>query len=172
MLNRDFFNRDVLTVAPDLLGKVLVKKSKRKNLRMTITEVEAYDGECDEANHAHRGKTSRTEVMYGNAGVWYVYLVYGMYYMLNVVTGGVGYPSAVLIRGTKEVSGPGRLTKALSVDKTFNNKNLNRKTGLWIEEGLTVPSEEIVKTTRVGVGYAKEWSKKPYRFIWIEKQKL
>lgn len=169
MLKSDFFSRDVLRVAPDLLGKVLVKREKEKKIEMIITEVEAYDGENDKACHAYKGRTSRTEVMYGSAGVWYVYLVYGMHYMLNVVTGEIDYPSAVLIRGTKEVSGPGRLSKALSVDKNLNNKNLSRETGLWIEKGLVVPSKEILKTSRVGVDFAEEWAEKPYRFIWKER---
>ncbi len=166
MLNSNFFKRDVLSVAPELLGKFLVKKEKEKEIKMIITEVEAYDGEQDKACHASKGSTGRVEVMYGPAGVWYVYLVYGMYHMLNVVTGEIDYPSAVLIRGTKEVSGPGRLSKALSIDKGFNNKDLSKETGLWIEEGLFVPSEEIVRTSRIGVSYAKEWADKPYRFIW------
>lgn len=169
MLKSDFFNRDVLSVAPDLLGKVLVKKDDEKKIKMIITEVEAYDGEYDKACHANKGRTNRTEVMYGPAGVWYVYMVYGMHYMLNVVTGEVDYPSAILIRGTKEVSGPGRLSKALSVDKDLNNKNLSKKTGLWIEDGLPVLNEEIVKTSRVGIEFAGEWVDRPYRFIWKER---
>jgi DNA-3-methyladenine glycosylase len=166
MLKSYFFQRDVLSVAPELLGKVLVKKEKENEIKMIITEVEAYDGEQDKACHASKGRTGRVEVMYGPAGVWYIYLVYGMYHMLNVVTGDIGYPSAVLIRGTREISGPGRLSKALSIDKELNNKDLSEETGLWIEEGLVVPCEEIVRTSRIGISYAEEWVDKPYRFIW------
>ncbi len=84
-----------------------------------ITEVEAYDGEQDLACHASKGKTPRTAVMYEPGGVWYVYLVYGMYHMLNIVTRSAGYPAAVLIRGTSGISGPGRLTKHLQIDRTL-----------------------------------------------------
>ena len=135
-------------------------------MRLRIHEVEAYDGEKDLACHASRGKTERTAVMYASGGVWYVYLVYGMYSMLNIVTGVFGYPSAVLIRGAGEVSGPGRLTKTLSIDRRLNDKRATKQTGLWIEDDeFAVPRGAIIRTPRIGVDYAGAWAKKPYRFL-------
>ena len=131
-----------------------------------ITEVEAYDGPEDKACHAHRGKTERNAVMFGPAGVWCVYFCYGMHWMLNIVTGSVGYPAAVLIRGVEGFSGPGILTKHLHIDKRLTNKRADRSAGLWIENrGLVIPKERILRTRRVGVAYAGAWSRKPYRFI-------
>ncbi|MFH0820563.1 MAG: DNA-3-methyladenine glycosylase [Candidatus Peregrinibacteria bacterium] len=165
VLDHHFFNRPTLTVARELLGKFLVSEKNGVKTALMICEVEAYDGHEDRASHAHRGKTERTKVMFGPAGYWYVYLVYGMYWMLNIVTGPKEYPAAILIRGAGEFDGPGKLTKAIGVDKTFNEKPAVRKTGLWIEDrGITVTS--IKKTARIGVGYAGSvWSKKPYRFL-------
>lgn len=164
-----FFDRPVLAVAKDLLGKVLVRKRKGEGgVRGVITEVEAYDGPQDRASHAHRGKTARNAVMFGSAGHWYVYLVYGMHWMLNIVTGPEGYPAAVLIRGVMEIPGPGKLTHALGVDKTFNAKPAQEETGLWIEDrGIVVPRSIIRRTPRIGVEYAGPvWRRKLYRFIW------
>ena len=167
VLKSDFFERKVLDVAPDLLGKCLVRRKGVGETRTIITEVEAYDGEEDKACHASGGMSPRNEVMYGPAGVWYVYLVYGMHNMLNIVTDGIGYPSAVLIRGTSEVTGPGRLSNFLSIDRSFNGRPALEETGLWIEEGvLNVDPVDIKRTERIGVQYAGEWVGKPYRFLW------
>lgn len=141
-------------------------------MRHVITEVEAYDGVEDKACHASRGRTSRTEVMFGPAGRWYVYLCYGMYEMLNIVTDPRDHAAAVLIRGTKEISGPGRLTKALGITRALNNKPADAKSGLWIEHsGIIVPKKEILRTPRIGVAYAGEWAEKPWRFVWMEQKK-
>lgn len=170
VLKPNFFRRSSLDVAPNLLGKYLVRNMDGKITKFLITEVEAYDGEKDKASHASRGKSPRNEVMYGSAGIWYVYLVYGMHNMLNVVTDRPGYPSAVLIRGTLEVTGPGRLSKSLSIDRSFNVKPALEETGLWIENGgFSVDPSDIERKMRVGVEYAKEWAKKPYRFLWTPK---
>ena len=134
VLNKKFFDRDTRVVAQELLGKFLIRKIKNKKVEVMITETEAYDGFKDKASHASRGKTIRTEVMFGHPGIFYVYLVYGMYYMLNVVTREHGYPAAVLIRGVKEYNGPGKLTKFLKIDKKLNNKKAIQKTGLWFED--------------------------------------
>lgn len=168
ILPHTFFRRPALTVASELLGKHLVRRfTDGSTVRWRIFETEAYDGEDDLASHASRGKTDRTAVMYEAGGVWYVYLVYGMYHMLNIVTGISGYPSAVLIRGAGEVVGPGRLTKQLMIDKTLNRKKVNKATGLWIEDdGYAVPAGAIIRTPRIGVAYAREWAEKPYRFVW------
>ncbi len=168
ILSQSFFRCPVLRVAPELLGKILVRTLPNgKVLKLRINEVEAYDGEKDLACHASRGKTERTVVMYEPGGVWYVYLVYGMYHMLNIVTGAAGYPSAVLIRGTEEVSGPGRLTKHLSIDTQLNAKKADKQSGLWIEDDwYVVSARAIQRTPRIGVDYAGTWAKKPYRFVY------
>lgn len=162
VLPQKFFERPVLEVAPDLLGKFLVSPLGEG----MITEVEAYDGPNDLASHGRFGKTKRTEVMFGPAGVWYVYLIYGMYQMLNIVTGHEGYPAAVLIRSAGEWKGPGRLTKSLEIDQTVNGKRAEPRSKLWIESrGIRVRSEDIERTPRIGVDYAGEWARKPYRFL-------
>jgi len=166
IVQKEFFDRPVLDVAHDLLGKYLVRRKDGEERAYMITEVEAYDGPDDKACHASKGRTERTEVMFGEAGVWYVYLVYGMYDMLNVVTGEKEYPAAVLIRGVEGISGPGKITKRLGVTRSLNAKAAAPKSGLWIEDrGVAVPEKNIVCTPRIGVAYAKEWAHKPYRFV-------
>jgi len=170
ILKDDFFERSTLSVAHELLGKYLCRKRGRGVEAFMITEVEAYDGPHDRASHASRGKTARNAPMFGGAGVWYVYLVYGMHWMLNIVTGGEDYPAAVLIRGIEGIEGPARLTKALGVGKRFNGKQASRAVGLWIEDrGERVPASRIARTPRIGVDYAGEWAKKPYRFMISER---
>lgn len=165
ILTPEFFLQPTLTVAKDLLGATLARKIEGETIRMLITETEAYDGFEDKASHAHKGKTQRTSVMFGKSGVWYVYLVYGMHWMLNVVTREEGYPAAVLIRATKEVSGPARLTKALDITKAYNERVAEESSGLWIEKGERVDALRITTSPRIGVAYAKEWAQKPYRFV-------
>lgn len=167
-LPEEFFDRATLAVAPDLLGKLLCRKLEGETQRLRIAEVEAYDGHDDKACHAHRGKTPRNEVMFGPAGRWYVYLCYGMHWMLNVVTGPVDFPAAVLLRGSLEVTGPGRLTKALSIDRELDRSTIARSSGLWIEcDNCEVPEGEVRRTPRIGIGYAgREWIDKPYRWVW------
>ena len=118
-LTRNFYCRDVLEVAPGLLGKKLVRRSNTSQDVFVITEVEAYRGEEDGACHARFGKTNRNGVMYETGGFVYVYLVYGMYWMFNIVTGPAGHPQAVLIRGLEGIKGPGRLTRELGIDSYF-----------------------------------------------------
>ncbi|MCX7953878.1 MAG: DNA-3-methyladenine glycosylase [Bacteroidales bacterium] len=166
ILSCDFFLDDVLNICPKLLGKYLVRKiDDKKIIKLIITEIEAYRGEEDLACHASKGRTSRTEVMYQEGGHLYVYLIYGMYYMLNIVTGKKDQPQAILIRGTKEVSGPGRLTKFLKIDKKFNGKKLGVETGLWIEDSNI--QLQYITTPRIGIDYAKEWKYKPWRYVAI-----
>lgn len=171
MLNSSFFDRPVLTICPDLLGKYLVYKTKAGSGALLIHEIEAYDGPYDLASHGRFGKTERTEAMFGPSGHWYVYLVYGMYWMLNIVTCSVDYPAAILIRGAGDFNGPGKLTKNLGIDKTFNNAPACTKTGLWIEDrGFVVKPEFIEKTPRIGISYAGPiWSQVPYRFVLKQK---
>jgi len=164
----DFFDRPTLDVTRDLLGKLLCRQVDGSTLRFRIAEVEAYDGPEDKACHAHRGMTPRNEVMFGPAGRWYVYLCYGMHWMLNAVTGPVDFPAAVLLRGCLEVTGPGRLTKALGINRKQDRAAIERSAGLWVEDdGLEVPEAEVKRTPRIGIGYAgSEWVDKPYRFMW------
>lgn len=158
-----------LAYARSLIGKILVRKIGNKVTRYRITETEAYVGPHDLACHSSRGRTKRNEPMYCEAGTIYVYLTYGMHWMLNIVTEEKDFPAAVLIRGLESVSGPARLTKKLKIDKSLNGKKLGRKTGLWIESPSPEASAhqgKIIRTPRIGVAYAGEiWAKKPYRFL-------
>jgi DNA-3-methyladenine glycosylase len=166
-LQKNFFTRDVLEVAPDLLGKYLVRKFEDGRIKkFLITEVEAYRGEKDLACHASKGRTPRTEIMYNDGGHIYVYLVYGMYWMLNFVTSTKNIPQAVLIRGIKGFDGPGKLTKNLSIDKSFYGEDLVMSDRLWIENGLKSSDMKYMETLRIGIDYAGEiYKNKPWRFV-------
>jgi DNA-3-methyladenine glycosylase len=146
-----------------LLGKHLVMPGGAH----MITEVEAYDGERDLACHAAKGRTARTETLYRLGGIWYVYLCYGIHEMLNLVVGPADWPSAVLIRAVEGISGPGRLTKRLAIDRRLNGRPAAPETGLWIEDrGVKIPARMIRSTPRVGVDYAGPlWAQNPWRFI-------
>jgi len=166
VLPQQFFARPVVIVAQELIGKYLVRRYRGKTTAYLITETEAYDGVADLACHARFGKTKRNQVMFGEAGRFYVYLNYGLHWMLNVVTSEKDYPAAVLLRGVTEISGPGRLTKKLHINKNLNGKLAIKTNGLWFEDrGLSIPPEKILKMPRIGVEYAKEWAQKPYRFV-------
>lgn len=168
-LDRSFLERDTVTVARELLGNFLCRADPQSGevQRWRITEVEAYDGPADKACHAHRGKTPRNAVMFGPAGYYYVYLCYGMHWLLNIVTGPVDYPAAVLIRGVDSIRGPGRTTKALGVDGVFNAQPVAVQTGLWLARAPTRLAEDAIQQTpRIGIDYAGPiWAKKPYRFV-------
>ena len=124
-LEKQFFLQDVLEVAPNLLGKNLVRRFEDGTIKKyKITETEAYRGEEDLACHCSKGKTSRTSIMYEDAGKIYVYLIYGMYWMLNLVCYKEEEPQAVLIRGIEGFDGPGKLTKELQINKQFNGKKI------------------------------------------------
>lgn len=164
-LDLSFYTRDVLQVAPDLIGKKLVRCFADGSVfSYIISETEAYRGFDDRACHAHKGKTARTEVMFRQGGILYMYLIYGMYWMLNVVTKNENVPQAVLIRGLTEVCGPGRLTRHLQLDKSFNGEDLQTSDRIWIEEsGIKV---SYTTAPRIGIDYAGEtWKNKPWRFI-------
>lgn len=171
VLTKKFFERKSPEVAKDLIGKYLVRKIGDKEIAIMITETEAYNGTCDKACHASKGRTKRTEPLFGEAGIFYVYLIYGFYYLLNVVCDEKDVASAVLIRGLSEVSGPGRLTKHLSIDKTFLGKEAKLQNNLWFEDrGEKINPKQIKKTPRIGVDYSGPvWSKKLYRFLLEEK---
>lgn len=160
-----FFKREVTKIAPELLGKILVRKFNDGRVRkFLITETEAYRGRDDKACHAHKGFTKRTEVMFREGGLVYVYLIYGMYWLLNIVTGNENDASAVLIRGVQNISGPGRVGKVLQLDKTFYGEDLSTSKRIWIEDSTI--NTEFKAVPRVGIDYAGEpWISKPWRFI-------
>jgi DNA-3-methyladenine glycosylase len=162
-LERSFYTRDVLEVAPDLLGKILVCKTADHWLRFRITETEAYRGAADLACHASKGRTQRTEVMFFAGGIIYMYLIYGMYWMFNIVTGKKNDPQAALIRGLEGTYGPGRLTRLLRMDKSFYGEDITASPRIWTEDDGFRPSYSTGK--RIGVDYAGEWSDKPWRFF-------
>jgi len=164
-LSGDFFTRDVLDVAPDLLGKSITRRfNDGKTQRFLITEVEAYRGEEDLACHASKGRTPRTEVMYWQGGHIYVYLIYGIHYMLNFVTSVEDIPQAILIRGIDHVIGPGRVSKLLEIDKRFNQQNLITSDTIWVEPSAT--KIKYKTDVRVGIDYAGAyWKNRLWRFI-------
>ncbi len=171
-LPRDFYARPTLAVARALLGTVLCHRRGGEVLRARIVEVEAYIGEGDRACHARAGRTARTAVMYGPPGHAYVYLVYGMHEMLNVVTEAEGRPAAVLVRGAERLGGealpgPGRLTRALGIDRALDAADLCGDR-LWIEGGGLSRGERVLRSPRIGIDYAgAPWVEKPWR-LYVE----
>lgn len=159
--------RGTVRHARALLGKFLVRSGPTGVEARLITEVEAYDGERDLACHARAGRTARTETLYRAGGCWYVYLCYGVHEMLNLVTGPEGWPAAVLIRGVAGASGPGRVTRALGIDRRLNGAAAAPASGLHVEDrGIRVPRSWVHATPRVGVAFAGPvWAAKPWRFL-------
>ncbi len=161
------YDAPALVVARNLLGASLCRRwEDGREVRLCITETEAYIGPEDAACHASKGKTVRTAPMFGPSGHWYVYLCYGIHWMLNLVTGPEGYPAAVLLRGAGHIFGPGRLTRFLQIDRRFNALPATHEKGLWLEEGRAVPEEDVLVTPRIGVAYAGSWAERPFRFVW------
>jgi DNA-3-methyladenine glycosylase len=166
VLERGFFARPALVVARELIGKHLVRRIGKREIALAINETEAYVGPHDLACHGSKGRTARTDVMFGPPGHWYVYFVYGMHWMLNAVTDDEGHPAAVLLRGAGQWDGPAKLTKALEIDKRFNTSAIEADSGLWIEDrGLVIPARNVRRTPRIGVDYSGPWAAKPYRFV-------
>ncbi len=162
-LPASFFRRDSLIVAPDLLGKYLVRKYDNGEIvRYRITDVEAYGGEEDKACHASKGRTKRTEMMYQAGGRIYVYLIYGIYWLLNFVTGEENQPQGVMIRGLEGISGPGRVGKVLMLDASFYGELIGSDR-IWIEDTGDKPAYKTGK--RIGIDYAGEWKDKEWRFM-------
>lgn len=149
-LDEAFFHRPCLEVARELVGKLLVVNGSC----LRISETEAYCGEDDTACHAHKGRTPRTEVLYAKAGTVYIYLCYGIHWLLNIVTGEQEQPEAVLIRACLEAPGPGRLTKALGITGKYNRSSVLDSQNLWIgDDGFRC---EVEADKRVGIGYASQ----------------
>lgn len=163
-LDSAFFRRDTVLVARDLLGKTLVRVFPGGELRRyRITETEAYCGMEDLACHASKGRTARTEIMFGEGGFVYVYLIYGMYWLLNFVTGKDGDGSAVLIRGIEGFNGPGRLGRELQLDRSFYGEELASSSRLWVENAE--PAWNYRASPRIGIHYAGEpWVSRQWRF--------
>jgi DNA-3-methyladenine glycosylase len=173
VLPLSFYAKDAETVAKKLLGQTLVVKLDDIEKRSRIVETEAYVGTHDLACHASKGKTKRTEIMFGEAGKAYIYLIYGMYDMFNIVTGKEGEAQAVLIRSVEplnfegDTKGPGKVCKVLGITRALNGEYLLGEK-LWVEKGKA--PKAIVTTTRIGVDYAKEWKDAPLRFYDAESQ--
>jgi DNA-3-methyladenine glycosylase len=158
-------------VAPGLLGKVLIRKWRGREIAALITEVEAYRGVDDPASHAARGRTARNEVMFGRSGMSYVYFVYGMHHCLNVVTEPQGRAGAVLIRGVmlidgKKVHGPGRVCSTLRLTRAHSGREMLRpgENLELVDVGIRVPKDAIAQTPRIGISKGGDL---PWRWEWI-----
>lgn len=187
-LPREFYEqKDTLKIAKDLLGKTLVVPDKNgKRVSGMIVEVEAYLGEKDKAAHAYKNlRTKRTEVLFGRGGYAYIFLIYGIYHQLNFAVGKKETPHCILIRGIEPLegietmrkrrgkmpdknltSGPGKLTIAFGIDKTFYGEDLRGKR-IWLEEGVKIPKTRIAQGKRIGIDYAEEYAEKSWRF-WVQ----
>jgi DNA-3-methyladenine glycosylase len=174
ILPKRFFARKTVTVAKDLLGKYLVRDVHGKMIAGRIVETEAYIGPHDLACHASKGRTARTDVLYGRPGTAYVYLIYGMYWCFNVVTEREDYPAAVLIRAIESddgtlIDGPGRTCRALGIDKQLNRWDLTAGERLWMEDrGGRIRRSHYAALPRIGVDYAEQWATKPLRFRLVQ----
>ncbi|MFA5871852.1 MAG: DNA-3-methyladenine glycosylase [Parcubacteria group bacterium] len=178
ILRRKFYKNPTLEVARDILGCFLVREYRGKIIRAMITEVEVYIGEEDLACHASRGRTPRTEVMYGEPGHAYVYMIYGMYHCLNIVTEEKDFPAAVLIRGISlgsptskrksdflDLDGPGKLCKFFQIDRKLNKWDLTKGKKLWVEgPAQNSAKRNIVAGRRIGIDYAKHCREYLWRF--------
>ena len=159
-LDYDFFHRHALQVAPELVGKLLVHEGRT----LRISETEAYCGTADTACHAHKGRTKRTEVLYMDAGTVYIYLCYGVHWLMNVITGDIDDPQGVLIRACVDAPGPGRLTKKLGITGERNREDAVTSDTIWFaDDGFRC---QVATGKRVGIGYAsQEDQDRPWRFI-------
>lgn len=162
-LTQKFFSKNAVELAPLLLGKYLCRRTDGDILRLKITETEAYYTEADTACHAHKGRTPRTELLYKRGGCAYIYLCYGIHNLFNVISGEEGIPQGVLIRGVQGFNGPGKLTRAMQIDRSLNGIDLTESEELWLEDGESLP---YVTTPRIGIDYAtEEYRKICWRFV-------
>lgn len=187
ILASDFFIRDAETVAPALLGKVLCHENTAGLWAGEIVETEAYLGEIDLASHASKGRTARTEIMFGPPGNAYVYMIYGKYFCLNAVCREKGHAAAVLVRALKPLvlrgeiireettkwqgrkihqilNGPGKLCREFGIDRRYQGLKFKKSHGLYFRDHCSFSSSQIVAAPRVGIDYAREWKDKPLRF--------
>jgi DNA-3-methyladenine glycosylase len=172
-LGADFFARNTLTVAQDLLGTLLVHELADAVLVGRVVETEAYVGPDDRGSHAHRGRTARTAPMFGPAGHAYVYLIYGMHSCLNVVTDTDGYPAAVLLRAVEAVEGlpgpargPALLCRAMEIDRRYTCINLTLPPLYFLPGDSPIPPNRVASGPRIGIDYAGDWAARPWRF-WV-----
>lgn len=187
LLNEDFYTRkDVVKIAKDLLGKIIVTRFDEQLTAARITETEAYNGIVDKASHAYNNRrTKRTEIMYAGGGAAYVYLCYGIHHLFNVVTNLKDVPHAVLVRAAEPIigidamlqrthkrkldhtltSGPGNVSKALGIYTHHTGHDLQSENLFIADDGYKLPTKNIVSTTRIGVDYAAEDALLPYRFF-------
>ncbi len=171
-LARADFNRPTLTVAHDLLGKFIVRRIGRREIAAMIVETEAYKGPADRAAHTHGGRrTPRVEPLWQDGGTAYVYLCYGIHWLLNFSTAGAGKPEGVLIRGIATgdddfVLGPGRVTRYLKIDRRLDGIDATASDRLWVEDrGVRIAPRTVRRGPRVGVDYAGPyWAARPWRF--------
>lgn len=193
ILNKSFYSVDALVLSKKLLGKVLVNEVNGKVIKGIIVETESYIGAIDKASHAYGGRrTKRTETLYGEPGIVYVYSIYGMYFCFNVICGQKDVAEGVLIRGLEPLegldemalyrfnkpyneltktqiknltNGPSKLCIAMNINKSNNTKELNKENSLYIEDhNIKVSPSNIVETTRIGIDYAEEAVHFPWRF--------
>jgi DNA-3-methyladenine glycosylase len=169
-LPRSFFRRPATELAHALIGKILVRRIHGKAFQARVVETEAYLGPHDLASHASKGRTRRTEVLFGPAGRAYVYLIYGMYQMLNVVAGDLGEAQAVLIRAAKplngwkaDLSGPGRLTRAFQITRSHYGRDLTGAQLFFLDDPAY--QARVVTAKRIGIDYAGKWKDAPLRFL-------
>lgn len=182
-LPRSFYAQDTLSLSRDLLGRVLVRELAGQRLAGVIVETEAYCGVTDEGCHAFRGRTARTEVMFGEPGHAYVYFIYGRYYCFNVVAESDGVAGAVLVRALRPVAGleamrlqrpghrdldltngPAKLCLALAIGRGANGWDLCRGESLWLEAGQPVADAEVRVGPRVGLNVGELARNRPWRF--------
>ncbi len=178
-LGRDFFTKDTISVAKNILGKYLIRKIGKTKFIGKIVEVEAYLGPNDKAAHSFGGKiTERNKIEYENGGFVYIYLVYGMYWQLNIVTSAKNKPECLLVRAlepvspkeyagqTKIANGPGKLCRWLKLDNSFYGEDLTKSKRIWLESrGEKIKENEIISAKRIGIDYAgKYWAGRKLRF--------
>ncbi len=172
-LKENLYKQNTFKLAKSLLGKFLVRKIGKKILIGKIVEVEAYYGLHDKASHASRGKTERTKLMFDKPGLAYIYLIYGMYNCLNIVTEKKDFPAAILIRALEPISkfkmktnGPGKLCQALKIDRKLNGENLitSKKLYLAQDSKTKIKKSQIISAKRIGIDYAGKYKHKPWRF--------
>lgn len=189
-LGRTFFARNTITVARELLGKKIVRHLDGQILSGLIVETEAYQGHQDSASHAFKRQTPRNQVMFGPAGVAYIYLIYGLHSMFNVVTETDGTPGAVLVRaieplqgraimhllrrlrrnnnGCNLTNGPGKLCQALGIDRQLNQCDLTKGSDIWLEQGKVVSAHNIETGPRIGIGYARQQDQEALWRFWVK----
>lgn len=168
ILSRTFFGLEGDVICNHLMGSFLCMSQGDASTRyLHIHEIELYDGFLDKASHAYKGKTPRNAVMFELGGCFYVYLCYGVHWMLNIVCGPKDYPSAILIRGAGEYTGPGKLSRGLGITRAFDGKEACPENGLWFAKNSRLTKKQVFfKTARIGVNYAgPKWSKIHRRYV-------